>query len=102
MHFFDKKINKGLSRNLSYTITRAMNRGAQKTRAWREAQCPKVTQAEFARRFGYTNLTWSRIENGQWKPTVEMAVKLEQAGICSCEDWTMPPLPDDAPGEEAA
>lgn len=75
-----------------------MNRGAQKVKAWRRAQTPKVTQGEMRKRFGLTVVSWSRIEAGQHVPRPRVIKMLEDAGICSLQDWLSPPLSDsDAP-----
>lgn len=78
-----------------------MNLGAQKVKAWRKRQRPKLTQAAMRFRFGLSSIMWSRIERGERKPPLDVAVKLEQAGVCDSQDWfrEIPPPGDRAPAD---
>lgn len=72
-----------------------MNLGAQKVKAWRRAQHPRVTQKHMARRFGLSMITWNRIECGHQLPPLQQAVALREAGVCDPGDWLRPPRADD-------
>jgi transcriptional regulator with XRE-family HTH domain len=64
-----------------------MNLGAQKVKAWRKSQQPKVAQAEMPARFGLSQVMWSRIEQGHRRPPLDVAIKLQRAGVCDAQDW---------------
>lgn len=64
-----------------------MNLGAQKVKAWRRAQSPRLSQTGMAERFGLSLMTWSRIENGHQMPPLEQAVELQKAGVCDPGDF---------------
>lgn len=67
-----------------------MNRAARMVKQWREAQRPRLTQAEAARRFGLSKTHWCRIENEGFMPNLTVALELQRMGVCLCADWAEP------------
>ncbi len=79
-----------------------MHLAGQKLRAWREAQEPPLSAAEFGERYGVPNPWPSRTVYG-WEakgkiPRAPVQKRLAELGICDPADWIEPPLP--APPEE--
>lgn len=53
------------------------------------------SQEEFGARFGLKRATVRRLEKGQLSPGLQLAVRIQNEGICPVEDWTR--LPDAVP-----
>lgn len=74
-----------------------MNRGAQKVKAWRRSQTPPVTQEQMVDRFGMSMISWSRFERGERTPPPKVIQRLDDAGICTLQDWLSPVRSDSSP-----
>lgn len=49
------------------------------------------SQKDFGARFGLGRQTVRRLEKGQLSPGLQLAVRIQNEGICPVEDWTRLP-----------
>lgn len=74
-----------------------LNLGALKLRRWRMQNvltCPDtgrakaLTQPEMGQRVGVSHMMISLLERGTRTPSLRLALRLHQMGVCAVEDWT--------------
>ncbi len=63
---------------------------AAKILAFRQAQTPPLSQLDLALRYGVSRWAVHGWEQLGKQPRLRIMLKLQEQGICSCEDWTLP------------
>lgn len=80
------------------------NLGAIKLRQWRRRgqaaenigpdagrPAPAITQEEVGDRAGVSKMMISKLESGERQPSLRLALRLQEMGVCETADWSRPP-----------